>query len=55
VQAQEGHHQPIEIHVSAEGLASGDANLALEAETGALPFAPFDSRNVSLKFVPARW
>jgi beta-galactosidase len=55
VQAEEGQQQPIAIHVSAEGMASGEANLAVEAETGALPFAPFDSRNSSLKFVPARW
>jgi len=55
VQAQEGQQQPIAIHVSAEGLTSGEANLAAEAETGALPFAPFDARNASLKFVPAKW
>jgi beta-galactosidase len=55
VQAQEGQQQPIAIHVSAEGLTSGEANVAVEAETGALPFASFDIRNASLKFVPAKW
>jgi len=55
VQAKEGQPEPIEIHVNAEGLQPGDAKVAVEAETGALPFAPFDRRNESLKFVPARW
>jgi beta-galactosidase len=55
VQAQESQQQPIAIHVSAEGLTSGEATVAVEPETGALPFASFDIRNASLKFVPAKW
>lgn len=55
VQAQEGQRQPIAIHVSAEGLERGETTVAVEAESGVLPFSPFDRRTASLKFVPARW
>jgi beta-galactosidase len=55
IQAQEGQSLPIAIHVSAEGLQSGEATVALEAENGAIPFTPFDRRTESLKFAPSRW
>ena len=55
VQAEEGQRQAIAIHVSAEGLELGEAEVAVEPETGAIPFAPFDRRTEELRFVPARW
>ena len=56
VQAKEGQRQPIVVRVTAEGLESADAQVAVEAETeAAVPYGPFDSRVESLTFVPARW
>lgn len=55
VQAKEGQRQEIAIQVSAEGLRTGEGKVGIEAETASLPFAPFDHRIESLKFVPARW
>jgi beta-galactosidase len=55
VQAKEGQQQDIAIHVSAEGLQAGEGKVEIEAETTSIPFAPFDRRIESLKFVPARW
>jgi len=55
VQAEEGQRQAIAIHVRAEGLELGEANVAVEPETETIPFAPFDRNTQALKFVPARW
>ncbi len=56
VQAKDGQHQPISIHVTAEGLQATDAQVAVEPEaSGIVPFSPFDDRVGSLKFVPAKW
>jgi hypothetical protein len=55
VQAEEGQRQASAIHVSAEGLELGEAEVAVEPETGAIPFTPFDRRTEELRFVPARW
>jgi len=56
VQAKPGQHQPISIHVTAEGLTQADALVGVEPSVeSALPFGPFDPRIESLKFVPAKW
>jgi beta-galactosidase len=55
VQAKEGQRQPISIHVSAEGLEVGHAEVSVEAGSAdAVPYSPFDSRIESLKFVPVK-
>jgi len=55
VQAQESQQQAIAIHVSAEGLEDAESSVAVETASDGLPFGPFDPRNQSLKFVPAKW
>jgi beta-galactosidase len=55
VQARQHQREPITVEVSAEGLSATEATVAVEPETGQIPFSPFDPRTESLKFVPARW
>ncbi|HLV88267.1 MAG TPA: glycoside hydrolase family 2 TIM barrel-domain containing protein [Candidatus Sulfotelmatobacter sp.] len=55
VQAQDKQREPITVHVAADGLEAADASVAVEEANEALPFAPFDQRVESLKFVPAKF
>jgi beta-galactosidase len=55
IQAHADQRDPIAVQVSAEGLVSADAKVAVEPQNASLPFSPFDPRTESLKFVPARW